>query len=37
MHFIAYVILGSQPLDFMAWSLTAVGLAFVAREVLREG
>ena len=36
LHFIATVILGSPQVDFVAWSMTAVGLAVVAREVLRD-
>ena len=36
LHFVATVILGSPQVDFVAWSLTAVGMAFVAREVLRD-
>ena len=33
-HFVAAVILGSPPLDLIAWSMTAVGLAVVARTLL---
>ena len=36
LHFVATVILGSPQVDFVAWSMTALGMAFVAREVLRE-
>jgi hypothetical protein len=36
LHFIATVILGSPQVDFVAWTMTAVGLALVAREVLRD-
>ena len=36
LHFVATVILGSPQVDFVAWSLTAVGMAFVARAVLRD-
>lgn len=36
LHFVATVILGSPQVDFVAWSLTAVGMAVVAREVLRD-
>jgi hypothetical protein len=36
LHFVATVILGSPQVDFVAWSLTAVGMAFVAREVLKD-
>ena len=36
LHFIATVILGSPQVDFVAWSLTAIGMAVVAREVLKE-
>ena len=36
LHFVATVILGSPQVDFVAWSLTAVGMAVVAREVLTE-
>ncbi len=36
LHFVALVVLGSPQVDFVAWSLTAVGMAFVAREVLRD-
>lgn len=35
LHFVATVILGSPQVDFVAWSLTALGMAFVARELLR--
>ena len=36
LHFVATVILGSPQVDFVAWSLTAVGMAFVARAVLQD-
>ena len=36
LHFIATVILGSPQVDFVAWSLTAVGMAVVARAVLND-
>ena len=36
LHFVATVILGSPEVDFVAWMLTAVGLAMVARELLRS-
>jgi hypothetical protein len=36
LHFIATVILGSPQVDFAAWSLTALGMAAVAREVLKD-
>jgi hypothetical protein len=35
-HFIATVILGSPQVDFVAWCLTALGLALVARVVVAE-
>ncbi len=35
LHFVATVILGSPQVDFVAWMLTAVGLAVVARVILR--
>lgn len=34
LHFVATVILGSPQVDFVAWSLTALGLAAVARALL---
>jgi hypothetical protein len=37
LHFVAAVILGSPQVDFVAWCLTALGMAFVAREVLKDG
>lgn len=37
LHFVALVVFGSPQLDFFAWSLTAVGMAVVAREVLKDG
>lgn len=36
LHFVATVILGSPEVDLVAWSLTAVGMAMVARELLRQ-
>jgi hypothetical protein len=36
LHFVATVFLGSPQVDFVAWSLTAVGMAVVARELLRR-
>ncbi len=36
LHFVATVILGSPQVDLVAWSMTAVGMAFVAREVVRD-
>jgi hypothetical protein len=36
LHFVATVFLGSPQVDFVAWSLTAVGMAVVAREQLRQ-
>ncbi len=36
LHFVATVFLGSPQVDFAAWSLTAVGMAMVARELLRH-
>ena len=33
LHLVAAVILGSPQVDFFAWSLTSVGMAFVSREV----
>ena len=36
LHFVATVFLGSPQVDFVGWSLTAVGMAFVARELLRS-
>jgi hypothetical protein len=35
LHFVAFVILGSQPLDALAWGLTAVGFAACALVVAR--
>ena len=35
LHFVATVVLGSPQLDFVAWTMTAVGMGFVARELLR--
>jgi hypothetical protein len=35
-HFVATVFLGSPQVDFVGWSLTALGLAMVARVVVRE-
>ncbi len=36
LHFIATVVLGSPQLDCFAWGLTALGMAVVAREVLKD-
>jgi hypothetical protein len=36
LHFVATVFLGSQQVDFAAWGLTAIGMAVVARELVRE-
>ncbi|TPG12886.1 DUF4386 family protein [Pedococcus bigeumensis] len=36
LHFVATVFLGSPQVDFVGWSLTAVGMAMVARELLRS-
>jgi hypothetical protein len=36
LHFVAAVVLGSPQLDFAAWSLTALGMAVVARALLCE-
>lgn len=35
LHFIATVILGSPQVDFVAWGLTSVGMAVVARVLLK--
>ena len=36
LHFVATVVLGSPQLDLFAWSLTALGMAMVARALLRD-
>ena len=36
LHFVATVFLGSPQVDFIAWSLTTVGMAMVARQLLRD-
>jgi hypothetical protein len=36
LHFVATVVLGSPQVDFAAWSPTAVGMALVARALLRD-
>ncbi len=36
LHFVAAVVLGSPQVDFVAWSLTALGMAVVARELIRQ-
>ncbi len=36
LHFVATVFLGSPQVDFVAWSLTALGLAVVARTVISD-
>jgi hypothetical protein len=35
LHFVATVVLGSPQVDFVAWSLTAVGMAVVASALLK--
>lgn len=35
LHFVAGVVLGSRELDLVAWSLTAVGMAYAGRALLR--
>ncbi|MDQ1601593.1 MAG: hypothetical protein QOD68_3067 [Actinomycetota bacterium] len=36
LHFVATVILGSPKVDFVAWTLTASGMAMVARALVRD-
>jgi hypothetical protein len=36
LHFVATVILGSPQVDFIAWSLTTLGMAMVARALLKQ-
>jgi hypothetical protein len=36
LHFVATVVLGNNVVDFVAWSLTAVGMAVVARVLVSE-
>jgi hypothetical protein len=36
LHFIAAVILGNPPLDLIAWMMTALGMAVVARVLVAE-
>jgi hypothetical protein len=36
LHFVATVILGSPKVDFVAWTLTAIGMAMVARALVRD-
>ena len=36
LHFVATVILGSPQVDFVAWGLTALGMAMVARALLKQ-
>lgn len=36
LHFVATVLLGSPEVDFVAWGLTAVGMAMVARALVKE-
>jgi len=36
LHFLATVVLGSPQVDFVAWSLTTVGMAVVARALLTQ-
>ena len=35
LHFVAAVVVGSRELDLVAWSMTAVGMAFAARALVR--
>jgi hypothetical protein len=35
LHFVAAVIIGSPELDLLAWSLTAVGMAYAGRALVR--
>lgn len=35
LHFVAAVVVGSPELDLLAWSLTAVGMGYAARALLR--
>jgi hypothetical protein len=36
LHFVAFVILGVQPLDVVAWCLTVVGMGAAAVSLVRE-
>jgi hypothetical protein len=36
LHFIATVFLGSPQVDFVAWTMTAVGMAVAGRELLKD-
>ncbi len=36
LHFVAAAILGSPPLDLIAWSMTALGMAVIARTLLTQ-
>lgn len=36
LHFVAAVLAGSRELDLLAWSLTAVGMAYAGRALLRS-
>jgi len=36
LHFVATVLLGSPEVDFFAWALTAVGMAMVARALVKK-
>jgi hypothetical protein len=35
LHFVAYILLGIQPLDAFAWALSAVGFVACALTILR--
>lgn len=36
LHFVATVVVGSPQMDFVAWGLTTLGMAFVARALVQE-
>lgn len=36
LHFVAGVVVGSRELDLFAWSLTALGMAYAGRALLRS-
>jgi hypothetical protein len=36
LHFVATVVLGSPEVDFVAWALTALGMAMVARALVKQ-
>lgn len=36
LHFVATVFLGSPQVDFVAWTVTAVGMAIAGRELLKD-